>query len=70
MAHKAKFVRRYHDDEGFRIPKHKVRQTHADHLEEKRLQALLHSKHLEDLLDDDDEDDDPHWLSRDPIDED
>ncbi len=59
-----KHPRRTHDDEGFRIPKHQVRQTHADHLEEKRLRSLLRSKHPEDLVDDDD-DDDPYWLSRD-----
>lgn len=57
--------RRTHDDEGFRIPRTKVRQTHSDHLEEKRLQAVLRSKHKEALLDDEEDDDDPHWLFRD-----
>jgi hypothetical protein len=57
--------RRVRDDEGFRIPKTKVRQTHADHLEEKRLQSCLRSKHVDDLLDDEEDDDDPHWLFRD-----
>jgi hypothetical protein len=56
--------RRVRDDEGFRIPKTKMRQTHADHLEEKRLTACLKSRHIDDLLDED-EDDNPHWLFRD-----
>lgn len=56
---------RTHDDEGFRIPKHQRRDTHGDHLNEKRLQSTLRSKHLDALLDEDDDFDDPHWLFRD-----
>jgi hypothetical protein len=60
----ARFTR-YQDEEGFRIPKHKARNTHADHLQEKRLQSALRSNHIADLIDDDIDDEDPHWMFRD-----